>query len=72
MARAGWFKTEAGRQITIAGVVIAEVKSLVQTGDKNGLRPVEADQFARELSKILNRVYRDPAAFARMLAQWRK
>lgn len=48
------YTVDAGRQILRDGIRVATVYSKVQTGEKDGLPPVEADQFTHEIARKLN------------------
>ena len=48
------YTVDSGRQILRDGVRVATVYSKVQTNEKDGLAPADADKFTHEIARILN------------------
>ncbi len=48
------YTVDVGRQILRDGVRVATVYSKVQTGERNGLAPADADDFAHVVARALN------------------
>jgi hypothetical protein len=48
------YRVDSGRQILRDGVRVATVYSKVQTNEKDGLVPADADSFTHDIARTLN------------------